>query len=44
MFMLRASDGLSQRGIAERLGVVPSRPVVLVDEFEALGLIERRGD
>ncbi len=38
------SAGLSQRALAERLGVLPSRLVLLVDELEARGLVERRDD
>lgn len=36
--------GRSQRALAEQLGLVPSRLVVLVDELESAGLIERRRD
>jgi DNA-binding MarR family transcriptional regulator len=36
--------GLSQRALAERLGVLPSRLVTLVDELETRGLVERRDD
>jgi DNA-binding MarR family transcriptional regulator len=36
--------GLSQRALGERLGVLPSRLVALVDELEARGLVERRDD
>jgi DNA-binding MarR family transcriptional regulator len=34
--------GVSQQGLAEHLGVMPSRMVALVDELEAKGIIERR--
>ena len=34
--------GLSQRALGERLGVLPSRLVALVDELEGKGLVERR--
>ncbi|MEV1007755.1 MarR family winged helix-turn-helix transcriptional regulator [Streptomyces sp. NPDC049881] len=33
--------GLSQRDLAETLGVVPSRVVALVDRLDGLGLVER---
>ncbi len=42
--ILGLSAGLSQRALAERLGVLPSRLVLLVDELEARGLVERRDD
>lgn len=38
------SAGLSQRELAERLGVLPSRLVMLVDELVVRGLVERRDD
>jgi len=38
------SAGLSQRALGERLGILPSRLVALVDELEARGLVERRDD
>jgi DNA-binding MarR family transcriptional regulator len=37
-----ANAGLSQQALAETLSLVPSRLVVLVDELEARGLVERR--
>ncbi len=36
------ADGLSQQALVEKLGVVPSRLVVLLDELEGRGLVERR--
>jgi DNA-binding MarR family transcriptional regulator len=40
--LVEGSDGVSQRALAERMGVPPSRMVALVDELEAAGLVERR--
>ena len=37
-----ASDGISQRDLAEVLGLDPSQVVALVDELAAGGLVERR--
>jgi DNA-binding MarR family transcriptional regulator len=42
--LVGATAGLSQRALAERLGVLPSRLVLLVDDLEARGLVERRDD
>jgi DNA-binding MarR family transcriptional regulator len=42
--MIAAVPGRSQRSLAEELGVVPSRVVVLVDGLENRGLVERRRD
>lgn len=39
-----AAEGLSQKALAERLGIVPSRLVDLLDELAQRGLIERRDD
>jgi DNA-binding MarR family transcriptional regulator len=39
--LLRVSPGQSQQALAERLGVVPSRLVPLVDDLEARGLVRR---
>ncbi len=39
---LDRADGLSQQALVEKLGVVPSRLVVLLDELEGRGLVERR--
>jgi predicted transcriptional regulator len=35
-------DGMSQRDLAEALGLDPSQVVLLVDELAAAGLVERR--
>jgi DNA-binding MarR family transcriptional regulator len=40
--VLGKSGGISQKELAETLSILPSRLVVLVDELEALGLVERR--
>jgi len=40
--VLGANVGLSQQGVGAILGILPSRLVVLVDELEERGLIERR--
>jgi DNA-binding MarR family transcriptional regulator len=42
IFILASNDGVNQRFLAYRLGVVPSRLVVLLDKLESAGLIERR--
>ena len=42
--MLRIDPGLSQRALAERMGMLPSRLVALVDVLEEKGLVERRQD
>ncbi len=39
--LLSRSPGLSQRELADRLGAVPSRVVVLVDALEAGGFVAR---
>jgi DNA-binding MarR family transcriptional regulator len=39
-----ADPGRSQQAVAEQLGLLPSRLVVLVDELERDGLLERRGN
>src|SRR5215469_11686755 len=39
---LAQNDGRSQQAIAELLGVNPTRMVLLTDELERLGLVERR--
>jgi DNA-binding MarR family transcriptional regulator len=36
------ADGLSQQALGEKLGVFPSRLVLLLDELEQRGLVERR--
>lgn len=40
--VIRASSGISQQALSSVLGVAPSRLVVLVDELEECGLVERR--
>ncbi|MFJ8039732.1 MarR family winged helix-turn-helix transcriptional regulator [Kitasatospora sp. NPDC096147] len=40
--MIATRPGLSQRALAEDLGVVPSRVVTLIDGLEKKGLVERR--
>jgi DNA-binding MarR family transcriptional regulator len=40
--LLGRSAGMSQKALAEALFILPSRLVVLVDELEELGLLERR--
>jgi DNA-binding MarR family transcriptional regulator len=40
--MIAAQPGRSQRSLAEEMGVVPSRVVVLIDALERRGLVERR--
>ncbi|MGY1637684.1 MarR family winged helix-turn-helix transcriptional regulator [Geodermatophilus sp. SYSU D00742] len=37
-----ATEGMSQRDLAEALGLDPSQVVLLVDELAAAGLVERR--
>jgi DNA-binding MarR family transcriptional regulator len=39
---IHASSGISQQALSAMLGVPPSRLVVLVDELEERGLVERR--
>src|ERR1051325_4861865 len=39
---IQASPGISQQELSSMLGMVPSRLVVLVDELEERGLVERR--
>ena len=41
---LSNAPGLSQRELATRLGMHPSRLVAIVDEMEALGLLVREGN
>ena len=40
--VIKQSDGLSQQALGEKLGMFPSRLVVLLDELEKRGLIARR--
>jgi DNA-binding MarR family transcriptional regulator len=42
--VLSSADGLTQRGLAQRLGMFPSRAVALVDELEQRGLVRRGED
>ncbi len=42
--LVGATAGPSQRALAERLGILPSRLVALVDELEQRRLVERRDD
>ncbi len=42
--MLARSGGLSQRDLAERLGIYPSRLVSLLDEMETAGLLVREAN
>ncbi|WP_019810009.1 MarR family winged helix-turn-helix transcriptional regulator [Saccharomonospora halophila] len=39
---VRAPDGISQRELADTLGLDPSQVVLLVDELVGAGLVERR--
>src|SRR5262245_49956840 len=38
------SGGISQQSLAEHLRILPSRLVVLIDELEERGMVERRAD
>jgi DNA-binding MarR family transcriptional regulator len=40
--VIKQSDGLSQQALGEKLGMFPSRLVVVLDELEQRGLVERR--
>ena len=40
--MLSANPGLSQQALGAILGILPSRLVILVDELEKRGFVERR--
>jgi DNA-binding MarR family transcriptional regulator len=40
--IINVSSGISQQGLSSMLGLPPSRLVVLVDELEERGLVERR--
>jgi DNA-binding MarR family transcriptional regulator len=42
--VLRFDPGLTQQALAQRLGMVPSRMVALVDDLEGRGWIERTRD
>jgi DNA-binding MarR family transcriptional regulator len=41
---ISASEGMSQKALGVRLGIVPSRLVELLDELDQRGLVERRDD
>lgn len=40
--ILGAEEGLTQHALGERLGILPSRLVLLIDELEERSLVERR--
>jgi DNA-binding MarR family transcriptional regulator len=40
--ILQSTEGESQRSIGDRLNIAPNRMVMLVDQLEALGAVERR--
>jgi DNA-binding MarR family transcriptional regulator len=40
--IIKQANGLSQQALGERLGMFPSRLVVVLDELEQRGLVERR--
>ena len=42
LHILEATPGITQQALANRLGMVPSRLVALLDELDALGLTQRR--
>jgi DNA-binding MarR family transcriptional regulator len=42
LLRLAANEGRSQQAIGELIGVTPTRMVLLVDELEKKGLVERR--
>jgi DNA-binding MarR family transcriptional regulator len=42
--VLAGASGLSQRELAARMGIHPSRLVAIVDEMEALGLLTREAN
>jgi len=42
--VLASAEGLTQRALAERLGMFPSRAVALIDEMEGRGLVVRDPD
>jgi DNA-binding MarR family transcriptional regulator len=44
MRLLNQSEGISQRELCEKLSIVPSRLVVLLDELQVKGIVERRDD
>jgi DNA-binding MarR family transcriptional regulator len=40
--LIAHNAGISQKALGEKLSILPSRVVVLVDELQELGLVERR--
>jgi DNA-binding MarR family transcriptional regulator len=42
--VVSASSGISQQALAAHLHILPSRLVVLLDQLEARGMVERRDD
>jgi DNA-binding MarR family transcriptional regulator len=42
--VLASAEGMTQRALAERLGMFPSRAVALIDEMEGRGLVVRDPD
>jgi DNA-binding MarR family transcriptional regulator len=40
--ILNGAPGMTQQALADRLGMVPSQLVALVDELEARGMVQRR--
>jgi DNA-binding MarR family transcriptional regulator len=42
--VVHTSGGISQQSLAEHLRILPSRLVVLIDELEERGMVERRAD
>jgi DNA-binding MarR family transcriptional regulator len=42
--VVHTSGGISQQSLAEHLRILPSRLVVLIDELEERGMVERRTD
>src|SRR5262245_9215686 len=42
--VVHTSGGISQQSLAEHLRILPSRLVVLLDELEERGMVERRAD
>ena len=44
LWLLARSGGLSQRQLCSRLSILPSRLVVLIDELEERGLVQRADD
>jgi DNA-binding MarR family transcriptional regulator len=44
LHVVHTSGGISQQSLAEHLRILPSRLVVLIDELEERGMVERRAD